>query len=177
MRSYDLSKLNILVLEKHLLIQRLFRDVLREFNVGQVEATTDPKQAVGLLSDFMPNVIFCDWSAGLDGIAFLKKVRRNGISPNPYVPVVMVTAHTEYRHVYRARDSGMTEYLAKPISAQTIYGRICAVVENHRQFIKCGGFFGPDRRRRNCDVGGHDRRVPQLTNFTGLPVAPELRVG
>jgi len=176
MRSYNLSKLNILVLEKHLLIQRLFRDVLREFNVGEVETTMDQKYAVSMLGEFKPDVIFCDWSDGLDGNTFLEQVRGGVASPNPYVPVIMVTAYAEHRHVCWARDSGTTEYLIKPISARTIYGRICAVIENHRQFIKCGNFFGPDRRRRNRDIGGPDRRMPQLTNFTGMPAATGLHV-
>ena len=36
------------------------------------------------------------------------------------------------RVIRTARDMGMTEFLAKPVSAQAIYGRICALVENQR---------------------------------------------
>jgi two-component system chemotaxis response regulator CheY len=49
------------------------------------------------------------------------------------------------------RDNGMTEFLAKPISAKTIYARLCSVIENPRAFIRVGVFFGPDRRRRQAE--------------------------
>ena len=74
------------------------------------------------------------------------------------MPIVVVTANTEIRHVCHARDHGMTEYLAKPISATLIYQRICTVIERHRDFIKNRDFFGPDRRRRDGKWTGADRR-------------------
>ena len=53
----------------------------------------------------------------------------------------------------------MTEFLAKPVSAHTIYSRICALVENHRSFIRIADFFGPDRRRHQAEkYAGDDRR-------------------
>ena len=58
-----------------------------------------------------------------------------------------------------ARDSGVNEYLAKPVSARSIYSRICSLVENERPFIRCRDFFGPDRRRRRIDHEGHERRA------------------
>ncbi len=70
----------------------------------------------------------------------------------------MVTAYTEHNHVIRARDSGINEYLAKPLSARLIYSRICSLVEDQRPFIHCQDFFGPDRRRRRIEHGGPDRR-------------------
>ena len=54
---------------------------------------------------------------------------------------------------------GMTQFLAKPVSAKTIYSRICAVIENPRPFIRISDFFGPDRRGfRNKLYDGLDRR-------------------
>lgn len=80
-------------------------------------------------------------------------------TPNPYLPIVVVTAYTELQHVTRARDCGVNEYLAKPVSAKSIYARICSLVDNVRPFIRCAGFFGPDRRRRRIEHGNHERRA------------------
>ena len=90
---------------------------------------------------------------------FLSRVRQDLDSPNPFIPVVVCTANTELRHICIARDAGMTEYLAKPVSAHTIYSRICSLVENHRSFIRIAEFFGPDRRRHLDDrFSGKNRR-------------------
>ncbi|NQV85211.1 MAG: response regulator [Rhodospirillales bacterium] len=159
MQAYDLRGLGILVLEKHLLIRKLLTDVFSEFGVPTVQSTPDPDVAWTMFCNFPVDIILCDWTEGLDGMEFLTRVRQDPESTNPFVPVVICTANTELRHVCTARDTGMTEYLAKPVSALTIYGRICALVENNRPFIRVSDFFGPDRRRHQMDRNsGGDRR-------------------
>ncbi len=159
MQSYDLTQLSILVLEKHLLIRRLLTDVFSEFGVPTVQSTPDPEVAWDMFSRVPTDIILCDWTEALDGMKFLTKVRQDADSTDPFVPVVICTANTEYRHVCTARDMGMTEFLAKPVSARAIYGRICALVENHRPFIRITNFFGPDRRRHlDEDYTGADHR-------------------
>ena len=158
MQAYDLTQLSILVLEKHLLIRKLLTDVFSEFGVPTVQSTGDPSIAWDMFRQSPTDIILSDWTEGLDGMAFLTKVRQDEDTPDPFVPVVVCTANTEYRHVCIARDKGMTEFLAKPVSVHTIYSRICALVENHRSFIRIADFFGPDRRRRVDDFYGSVER-------------------
>lgn len=159
MQSYNLTNLSILVLEKHLLIRNLLTEVFREFGVSTVLNTPDPNVAWDMFQQFDVDVMLSDWAEGLDGMAFLRKVRQHPESANPFVPVIVCTANTEFRHVCYARDVGMTEYLAKPVSANTIYGRICSVIETQRPFVRNDSFFGPDRRRHKDNMfGGMERR-------------------
>ena len=159
MKSYDLRDVNVLVVEKHLLIRTILRDVFHQFGVLRFRATSDPKDAFTMFRETPADLILTDWSYDLDGLTFIRMVRRNAESPNPYVPVIMVTANTELEHVCKARDAGMTEFLAKPVSASLIYSRICSVIERNRDFIRASDFFGPDRRRRHGGWGGTDRRL------------------
>ncbi|MBI1985217.1 MAG: response regulator, partial [Rhodospirillales bacterium] len=106
MQSYNLTKLSILVLEKHLLIRNLLTEVFREFGVSTVLNTPDPKIAWEMLQQFPVDLIMSDWSEGLDGMAFLEQVRRGPGSRNPFIPVIVCTANTEYWHVCHARDAG-----------------------------------------------------------------------
>jgi len=159
-QAYDISQLNIMVLEKHVLIRKLLTDVFREFGVPTVQSTPDPETAWGFFQQFPPDIVLCDWCQELDGLAFLDRIRQDPDTPNPFVPVIVCTANTELHHVCAARDHGMTEFLAKPVSARTIYQRICNVIEATRPFVRANDFFGPDRRRRSN--GGHqgpERRV------------------
>ncbi len=158
MKFYDLGKLNILVLEKHLLIRRLLTEVFEEFGVASVFSTAEPAQAYEYFRKFSPDLVLCDWTPDLNGMAFLSRVRKSKDSPNPFASVIVATASTELRHVIAARDMGMTEFLAKPISAEALYRRICMVIEDKRPFVKNKQFFGPDRRRRQMAISGVDRR-------------------
>jgi two-component system chemotaxis response regulator CheY len=157
--TYDISDLNVLVLEKHLLVRQLLTDVFREFGIPTVHSTPDPDKAWDIITEMPIDIVLSDWSNGLDGMAFLKKVRQSDESPNPYLPVIVITANTEISHVCQARDTGTTEFLAKPISARLLYSRIVSVIENNRPFVRAKSFFGPDRRRHRATAyEGHDRR-------------------
>jgi CheY-like chemotaxis protein len=94
-----------------------------------------------------------------DGLELTQMIRQPGANSNPYVPIIMLTGHSEKRRVIAARDAGITEFLAKPISAKLLYERILNVVANPRPFIKTKTYFGPDRRRgMNTGYTGPERR-------------------
>jgi DNA-binding response OmpR family regulator len=82
-----------------------------------------------------------------DGLELTQMIRQPGGNANPYVPIIMMTGHSEKRRVTAARDAGITEFLAKPVSAKGLYERIVSVIVNPRPFIKTKTYFGPDRRR------------------------------
>ncbi len=159
---YDLSKLSILVLEKHLLIRKLLTEVFNEFGVATVFSTPIPKIAFDIFTTNPVDIVISDWTHDLDGMAFLKRLRQDQESQNPFIPVIVCTANIEKGHVSTARDLGMTNYLSKPVSAKMIFLAICAVIEDQRPFIRTGGFFGPQRRQRNIGYTGVERRISHI---------------
>ena len=80
-------------------------------------------------------------------MAYLHQVRQSPNTPNPFIPVIVMTTNTEIKHVYEALDTWMTEFLVKPISARMLYLRIVSIWEHHRTLICASQFFGPDRWR------------------------------
>lgn len=160
MNRYDLSEMSVMLVEKHGYMRRLLRDVLCQLGFRDVRDCDNTEDAFGMFNETPSDMVMTDWAPGLNGIELLMKLRQSDISPNPYVPVIVVTANTETRHIYMARNSGMTEFLAKPITAQRVYFRVCSVIEKRRMFISSDEFFGPDRRRlRKESFGGDNRRV------------------
>lgn len=159
MIPYDISELDILVLEQHVLIRKLLTEVFKEFGVPTVHSTASPEIAWQIFQAMPVDIIFGDWSHGLNGVEFLQRIRNTESSPNPYVSFIVVTAHSDTDNVCQARDSGVTEFLAKPVTPKMIYSRIARAIENNRPFIRASDFFGPDRRRKAMGVEpGNDRR-------------------
>ncbi|MGB0669856.1 MAG: response regulator [Rhodospirillales bacterium] len=160
LKSYDISRLNVLVIERNPLIRRILRETFSAFGVPNLYVTDCTEEGWDLFIDFEPDLVLTDWNHDLDGMRLLSKLRHDPESVDPYCPVIVVTANTEMHHVLTARDRGMTEYLAKPVAPQTLYDRIVAVIENERPFIRCSDFFGPDRRRRKRAIHyrGAERR-------------------
>lgn len=161
LRSYNLQNLNVLLIEKNDFMRGIMREILREFYIMSVQDAETPDAGYAIFREFPADLILADWVRGLDGLKFLKKARNGTDSPNPFVPIIVVTANTELHHVYCALDAGMHDFLAKPISATLIYSRICRVFERDRDFNRARSFFGYDRRhRQNAPLGPKSRMGP-----------------
>lgn len=168
MPEYDISRLRVLVVDKHYGMRHLVRDILRELGIYSIRMAAGPEEAFETFEQCNADLILTDWAPDLDGVKFLEMVRRSERSPNAFAPVVMVTAYTELHHICRARDAGMTEYLAKPFTAKLLYHRIKTIVESPRLYVRNETYFGPDRRRRRIGWQGPERRYAPAEEV-GIP--------
>jgi CheY-like chemotaxis protein len=158
--------LKALIVEDNQHMRTLLRSLLNALGVMNVLEATNGEDAFILLRDKQPDIILTDLSMKpMDGIAFAREVRMSTASPNPYIPIIMVTGHTERHRIEAARDAGVTEVLAKPITAGNLFQRIGEIVDRPRAFVKCNDYFGPDRRRRATeDYAGPFRRREDFEN-------------
>jgi CheY-like chemotaxis protein len=102
--EYNLSNLSVLVVEQHATMRSLMRTVLRELGIMGVRDTSDMDTAFEMHASAPADLILTDWSPSLDGMALLHRLRNDEESPDPCVPVIVVTANTELTHVCTARD-------------------------------------------------------------------------
>lgn len=156
---YVLDDISILVIDDNRHMQNLVVEILNALGVKSTAQFGDATQAFAELQHFSPDVIIVDWHmAPMDGLEFVRLVRTAKDSPNPFVPIIMLSGYTEVRRITNARDAGINEFLAKPISAKSLYQRIATIIDNPRPFIRSKNYFGPDRRRRDL---GPPRGVPE----------------
>lgn len=141
-------------------MQTVVRRVLNSLGAREVRECTDGADALKNLQTFSPDIIITDWSMEpLDGIELTRMIRTASDSLDPYVPIIMLTAFSEQSRIVEARDAGVNEFVVKPISVNTLFSRIQAVIEKPRSFIRTKSFFGPDRRRKDMPFKEPDRRV------------------
>jgi len=144
----DFNKLRFLVCDDNPHMRRILRTLLHSFGAREVYESEDGATALEMYSHYVPDIVITDWSMPIfDGLELAQMIRQPESKGNPYAPIIMLTGHSEKRRVTVARDAGVTEFLAKPISAKGLYQRILNVVANPRPFIKTKTYFGPDRRR------------------------------
>ncbi len=104
-------------------------------------------------------VVDCDMP-GTDGYELVRWLRRSGLDPNAFVPVIMTAAHIRRSRVAEARDCGANFVVTKPFSATTLLERIVWVSRDDRPFLEIGDYFGPDRRfRKKGTAPGEERRA------------------
>ena len=148
--AYKLEKVKILIVDDMQPMLDLTKSVLKIFGFKLVFTAPNAEEAFEIVCKEDPDLIITDWMMSpVDGLEFAKQVRRDPLSPNPYVPVLMMTGFSARFRVENARDAGITEFMVKPFSARDLYKRVVQIVERPRQFVEAGEFFGPDRRRKS----------------------------
>jgi CheY-like chemotaxis protein len=145
--------LRALVVEDNDHMRLLLRELLNAGGIRAVSEADDGGSALDLMRAQRCDLILADMAmAPMDGIAFTRHLRTSENSPNPFVPIIMITGHTERYRVEAARDAGVTEFLAKPLTPTNLYARIAEIVGRPRSFVRTGGYFGPDRRRKTMET-------------------------
>lgn len=159
--TYDFSSTSILIVEDNAPMAFIVAGILKNFGVANILEAKDGYAGYRLLCEKNPDIVICDWLMRPgDGIEFTRNVRQNPKTPNPYVPIILMTGFSERHRVMHARDAGVTEFLVKPFSARDLYRRLHQIIERPRQFVMSDEFTGPDRRRQNKDgFKGPDRRA------------------
>ena len=160
MADYDLTRLSVLIIDDNRHMRTLVRSILMALGIRNITEADDGSSALKLMKTIDADIVICDWQMQpMDGIQFTKLVRKSENSPDIYVPIIMLTGHTEMTRVVTARDAGVNEFLAKPISAKNIYQRIKMILDSPRQYIRTDEYFGPDRKRRaDPAYNGPERR-------------------
>ncbi|MBB4286797.1 response regulator [Roseospira goensis] len=159
MGGYTLERLNFLIVDDSGHMRTLVKTILGALGATQVQEARDGATALTEMRHFPADIVVCDrHMAPMDGLAFVRRVRTGSDSPNPFVPIIMLTGETAMTSVVEARDAGVHEFLAKPISARSLYARIQAIIERPRPFVRTPTYFGPNRRRRQVPWAGPERR-------------------
>ena len=156
----DFNRLRFLIIDDNAHMRLILRTLLHGFGTREVYETEDGAAGLEAFTHNSPDIVITDWAMPIfDGLELTQMIRQPGANSNPYVPIIMLTGHSEKKHVIACRDAGITEFLTKPISAKALYQRILNVVANPRPFVRTKTFFGPDRRRNvNPNYVGLDRR-------------------
>jgi len=138
----------------------IVKTILRGFGAVNIHEARDAGDALQRLRSDAIDIVIVDFMMEvLDGVEFVHMVRNSSDRPNRFVPIIMLTAHSERSRVTAARDAGVNEFCTKPVTALELYKKVAAVINRPRPFIKTQSYFGPDRRRRQDPrYSGPERR-------------------
>ncbi len=159
---YSFEILRVLVVDDHRSMRILVRTILKSFGVKSVHEAKDGPAAFKVLNSFPIDMVITDLNMPvMDGVEFVRLVRMDKDSKNPYIPIIMLTGHSEVPRIISARDAGVNAFLTKPVSAKSLYSKMSFLIEHPQPFIRCKTYVGPDRRRKNCGPpqGVGERRV------------------
>ena len=174
----DLRYVEPLVVDDSDFMRKVVKLALRAIGVppDSIREAVDGKEALAVLNTRNADFAIIDYMMRpLDGIEFIQALRRDASHRSRDLPIIMLSAYTEHHIVAMARDAGVTEFIAKPVSILSLYSRIEEIVTRPRPFVETGKFFGPDRRRHyDENYTGRRRRVEDRALDAGDFAGSEL---
>lgn len=97
------------------------------FYVIDVESA---EKAKPILARIIPDAIILDrMMAGLDGLSFLKEIRRHGNN----VPIIMLTAMDSSENIIEGLESGADDYLSKPFQLKELILRLKNIIKKSKK--------------------------------------------
>ena len=97
------------------------------FYVIDVESA---EKAKPILVRVIPDAIILDrMMAGLDGLSFLKEIRRHGNN----IPVIMLTAMDSSENIIEGLESGADDYLSKPFQLKELILRLKNIIKKSKK--------------------------------------------
>ncbi len=184
MKTKLIEQLNVLIVEDDRHMRMLIRDILSALGVKDIATASDGKSAVEKMQDFRSDLMLVDLKMEpIGGLEFVRRLRADTKNPYRFVPVIMITAYADLDTVAMARDVGITEFMAKPVSAVVLQQRIERVLKDSRRFVETSEFTGPDRRRsKKTALEGKERRetppkfVDSPEDLPAAPKSPETKL-
>src|SRR6185312_13359380 len=127
MSGYRFDRLKILVVDDNQHMRKLVVAILQAFGTTQIYEASNGARALVVMREENPDVVILDWMMDeMNGIEFTKEVRNSPTSPNPYVPIIMLTGHTSADCVQQARHAGAVDGR----------DRVSAALRPHRELFR-----------------------------------------
>ena len=158
-----LESISVLLVDDNPNMREIVGVLLTNIGVTKLETAHEGGQALSRMRDWQPDLAIVDFRMQpVNGVEFTRQVRNSPRSRNPYMPIIMMTGHSDLRRVHQARDAGVTEFVVKPVNARILFERINSVITRPRPFVRTSDYFGPCRRRRlDLTYSGPERRIAE----------------
>lgn len=179
-QRYKFGKVNILIADSDERAAEIVKDILSAFGFRRIDIVTTGEDALKILKTRKVDLLLCEMNLGsVDGLALIRSVR--ALHTHTFLthdlPIIMLTGRAGREQVQAARDAGVTEFVAKPFSAQTISRRLIEIIDAPREYIDTPTYKGPNRRRREGQPppGIAERRLPRMVRER-MPDAPRVKI-
>lgn len=113
--------MKILIVDDFSTMRRIVKNVLGQLGFTNTEEAEDGKIALGKLEGGGFQFVVSDWNMpNMMGIDLLRAVRTHSNDAIKKVPFLMVTAESQKENVLQAVQAGVSNYIVKPFTAETL---------------------------------------------------------
>lgn len=138
----DLAGIDVLIVDDSAGIRQMLATVLKSFGVGSVRQAANGEEALSILRAKPPKLLIVDWDMRpMDGMTLIRAIRNKANFPNCFIPVIVLTAHSQPHVVRAALKHGANQFLSKPLVPQTLLNRMLWALNDKRPYVERDGYF------------------------------------
>ncbi len=115
--------MDVLIVDDFATMRRILKNILRQIGFTNIYEADNGKNALNILKKQKFDLILCDWNMPeMSGLELLNEIRSdNELKDTPFV---MVTAEAQKNNIIEAVQAGVSNYVVKPFTAETINGKL-----------------------------------------------------
>lgn len=122
------TSMRILIVDDFATMRHIMRKSLMELGFSNVTEAADGVDALEKLGREDIQFIISDWNMpNMMGIEFLRRVRAT--DRHKTTPFLMVTAEAKRENVLEAASAGVSQYIVKPFTVDSLQQKIAAIFE------------------------------------------------
>ncbi len=111
--------MNVLIVDDFATMRRILKNIMKQIGFSNITEAENGKNALKLLKSDPIDLVLCDWNMPeMAGIDLLNAVR--GDDQLKAMPFVMVTAEAQKENILEAVKAGVSSYIVKPFTADTV---------------------------------------------------------
>ena len=111
--------MKVLIVDDFATMRRIVKNILRQLGFTNISEADDGKTALQALKKEKFDLILSDWNMPeMPGIELLKAVKADDELKD--IPFLMVTAEAEKGNIVEAVKLGVSNYIVKPFTAETM---------------------------------------------------------
>ena len=119
--------LKVLIVDDYKAMLRILATLLRQLKFTNIEKARDGSEALGKLRAENFGLVISDWNMKpMTGIELLREVRAD--EKLKHLPFIMTTAESKSENVIAAKEAGVSNYIVKPFTAETLKGKMVSVL-------------------------------------------------
>ena len=116
----------VLVVEDNTTMRCIVQNLLRQLGFTNISEAVDGTDALIKLREKKIDFIISDWNMQpMTGLDLLKQVRADEKLKN--IPFIMVTAESKTDNIVIAKQHGVSNYIVKPFSAETLKSKMSSI--------------------------------------------------
>ena len=121
--------MEVLIVDDFATMRRILKNILRQIGFTNINEADNGKSALTLLKKQKFNLVLCDWNMPeMSGLELLSEIRSD--SDLKDTPFIMVTAEAQKENIIEAVQAGVSNYVVKPFTAETISEKLEKVFES-----------------------------------------------